>query len=197
TLGLAAVTLLSLIYIVRGVHEEAAKESYRARAPLLGELSFIGTDRADRGLNAGRTWDYRSYIAGPSPQNPNRPRHYAVWTFAKTPAYLGASERPVLFEFTFDIFRLNKGEEGKGIFCTFVFGDGWLTVADMDRLVNQARGELEKLRNEVLARSLSKEEQERELERIASTIAAKYGVYEAPAEQVTDYHTQAPAAPAG
>src|SRR5205814_148414 len=109
TAGLTVVSLLSLLYVVRGVNTEAQKESYKARVPVFGHLAFIGTTKAT-GDSVGREFDYRGYISGPSQAMQNFPRQYAVWWFDEVPAELANREGPVTFEFTFDIFRLSKGE---------------------------------------------------------------------------------------
>src|SRR5213592_4867852 len=49
TVGLALISGLSLIYVMRGVNEEAQKESFKARVPLYGKLSFAGTKQEDKG----------------------------------------------------------------------------------------------------------------------------------------------------
>ena len=70
-----------------------------SRVPLVGKLSFIGIEQAgkesDKGLKAGRTWDYRSYISGPDPRMPNRPKQYAVWSFDSLPAALSQATQSV------------------------------------------------------------------------------------------------------
>ena len=48
-----------------------------------------------------------------------------------------ASDTPVRFEFTFDIFRLSKGEEGKGVFVTFTFADGARTADELEGLIQR------------------------------------------------------------
>src|SRR5207253_8446618 len=52
TAVLAVMTLLSLIYVARGVDEDARQESLRARVPVFGDL------RIDNGKNVGREWAY-------------------------------------------------------------------------------------------------------------------------------------------
>src|SRR5262249_33298152 len=104
TVGLAVVGGLSLIYVLRGVNPDAAYESQKARVPIYGNLGFLGT----KGDSVGREWDYRKYISGPQPGQVNAPHQYAVWFFRDLPSELGERTSPVIFEFTFDIFRLNR-----------------------------------------------------------------------------------------
>jgi hypothetical protein len=124
TIGLAIVSIVSLLYVLRGVSTETSRESFRARVPIYGKIHYEGTKDAMRGDNVGREWTYRSYITGPTQRQPQALRQYAVWSFESVPAELGSREEWILFEFAFDIFRLSKGDEGKGVFCTFVFSDG-------------------------------------------------------------------------
>ncbi len=122
---LAAVTLLSLFYVLRGVSPEAAAESYHARVPLFANnLTFHGTTRDTRGESVGREWDYRSYIAGPGLFSERQGTQYAIWIFDELPAALSDRTEPVDLEFTFDIFRTTKGIEAQGVFCTFTFAPG-------------------------------------------------------------------------
>jgi hypothetical protein len=135
TIGLLTISLLSLIYVVRGVNEDATRESYKARVPIYGGLHFYGTKDAMRGDNVGREWTYRSYITGPTRHQPDSMRQYAVWDFWMIPAELANRETPILFEFAFDIFRLSKGKEGEGVFCTFTFTDGVRDWRDLESSV--------------------------------------------------------------
>ncbi len=122
TIGLLVVSGLSLIYVLRGVNEEAAQESFTARVPQYGQISFVGTKNPNEGDNVGREFTHRSYITGPTKVKREGTRQYAVWDFPQIPADVRQREKDVFFEFAFDIFRLSKGdEEGKGVYCTFTF----------------------------------------------------------------------------
>lgn len=185
TLGLAGLTAASLVYVERGVTAEAAQESYKARVPVYGQLSFYGT----RGENVGRVWDYRKYIGGPNPAAPDQPRQYAVWTFPELSGGLLGGD-PVRVEFTFDIFRLTKGEEAKGVFTSFVFADGRLSLPEVQRQAEAARAERNKRRALVNKSNLGDEERERQLARIEEELIERYGLYEVAGMEVVDYHTQ-------
>ena len=126
TVGLIVIAGLSLIYVLRGINPDAAEESLKARVPIYGNLGFYRT----KGDSVGREWAYRKYIAGPQPAQLNAPHQYANWAFNDLPAHLAEQSDPVAFEFTFDVFRLNRGQEGKGIFCTFTFADGRLGLLE-------------------------------------------------------------------
>jgi hypothetical protein len=178
TTGLAAVSLLSLIYVDRGVNHAANHESYTARVPIFGSLEFIGTANAFRGENVGREYDYRGYIAGPGFGKQGAPRQYASWTFDDVPAALAARDEPVTVEFTFDIFRLSKGEENKDIPCTFTFADGSRSPAE----INQRLAEIELERGNRPAGGAR--------DAFEDEVIARDGIYEAAGIMVTDYHTQ-------
>ncbi|MFO0968421.1 MAG: hypothetical protein U0793_22935 [Gemmataceae bacterium] len=122
TVGLAVVASLSLLYVLRGIHPDAEKESFKARVPIFGFLGFEGT----KGENVGRVWDYRRYIGGRNLRDPAAKEQYAVWWFDEAPEELGERSEPVQMEFTFDIYRMTKGTENRGVFCNFVVADGRL-----------------------------------------------------------------------
>jgi hypothetical protein len=130
TIGLAAMSVLSLLYVARGVSEEARQESFKARVPVFGKLDFSGT----KGENVGREWEYRRYITGPNPHAAKQPTQYAIWTLPHLPADLArrAKDDKVRFEFSFDIFRTTKGKESRGVFCTFIFAPGKMSVPEVE-----------------------------------------------------------------
>ena len=88
TIGLFVVSCLSLIYVERGVNEDARQESYKARVPLYGILHFAGTKDAQKADSVGREWGYRSYITGPTKNRSEGFRQYAIWDFAEIPTQL-------------------------------------------------------------------------------------------------------------
>jgi len=108
---LLVMTGVSLLYLMREIDPDAQFESMRARVPLYGALTFIGPK-----INVGREWEYRSYIPG-GPGSKER----AVWTYQNLPSNLASKRQGATIpcEFTFDIFRTYKGEEGKGVLCSF------------------------------------------------------------------------------
>jgi ABC-type transport system involved in multi-copper enzyme maturation permease subunit len=117
TLVLVLMTSVSLIYVLRGVDPEAAKESLKAREPFYGTLHFENTGNKEKGTNVGREWDYRSYITSASV---NQEPQYAVWDFAEVPSSL-ARRDSVRCEFALDIYRTTKGFENRGVSCKFEF----------------------------------------------------------------------------
>jgi hypothetical protein len=145
TIGLFAVSSVSLIYVVRGVNEEATKESFKARLPVYGKLQFAGTKNQFRGDSVGREWTYRSYITGPTRRTKDVARQYAIWDFAEVSDDIADRKEPLLYEFAFDIFRLSKGdEEGKGVYCTFSFTDGSIQPERMEAQANIVKEERDK-----------------------------------------------------
>jgi hypothetical protein len=118
TLVLVALTGVSLVLITNSsISEKAQEETYKARVPLRGKLEFMSRTAAFEGTNVGREFDYRRYIAG-SPLSPQR----AVWHFTTIPTELTTAEGDrVPVEFTFDIYKLTKGEQNKGVDVNFRF----------------------------------------------------------------------------
>lgn len=201
TAAMAVLTGMSLVYVLRGVDPQARKESLTARVPIYGDrLWFHGTAQSDKGESVGREWDYRSYIGGPHPATPQAPRQFAIWSFESLPGSFSDKQLPY-FEYTFDIFRMTKGQEDRSVIANFSFADGQVTT------VPQFQAALEKMRGELaqeqasLAKKLAAKNRDRvpaseiqawkeqEQERIENALIDKYGIYEIAAE-VQDYHTQ-------
>ena len=128
TLVMLALTGMSLVLVTTSNVSEAARaETYKARVPLRGAMEFksiVGSQRQEKkefeGANVGREFDYRRYIGG-HPDSPQR----AIWHFYSLPAELGEARDPrsdrVPVEFTFDVFRMTKGEQNKGVLVNFQF----------------------------------------------------------------------------
>ena len=214
TLVLAVVTGVGLLYMVREIDADAAFESMRARVPVFGELIFRGKEgTSPAGTNVGREWDYRSYIMGGPGSS-----HRAIWNFFELPAELGRRSpgASVPCEFSLDIFRTVKGEEGRGVFCSFFFQTHNVDP-QQESEYRKAREQAEKLLQILDRRSLIDEackqirgsgptEQEikaftddpksNALNLIDQLLAEKYGYYEVLNKEIVDYHTQAIDVPA-
>jgi hypothetical protein len=190
TLVLAVMTGISLLYVVRTttgaspfsflfpeMSKEATFESLRARVPVYGVLNFYsGKDPKYEGISVGREWEYRRYLAGNSAQR-------AVWTFRDFPADLPARpEATVPCEFSFDIFRTLKGEEGKGVLCSFEF-----RTRNWDKKMKPGGEEWEQERHKLEARP----------EDVNYALAEKCGYFEILNKEVKDYHTQSIDIPTG
>ena len=124
---MAILTLISMGYVIRGVNEEAAKESYTARVPVFANnLSFYGVKgetTTARGESVGREWNYRSYIRARR-TGATEAKQYAIWSFDSLPGELANRSKSLPFEFTFDIFRTTKGKEGQNVSCVITFVQG-------------------------------------------------------------------------
>ncbi len=111
TAALVAMTAASwLLIATAGVDEKAREETYKARVPVRGQMTFASRKEGFEGTNVGREFDYRRYIGG-DPTSPQR----AVWNFRTVPVGLTRDRDHVPCEFTFDIFRMTKGEENRGV----------------------------------------------------------------------------------
>jgi hypothetical protein len=125
SLVLIALTGVSLVMVMNSsISEKARDETYKARVPVRGTLEFqsvIAQLRQDKteftGTNVGREFDYRKYIDG----HPNSLKR-GIWSFSKLPGDMATAEGDrVPVEFTFDIFKLTKGEQNKGAGVSFRF----------------------------------------------------------------------------
>jgi hypothetical protein len=220
TIGLLVVSVLSLVYVERGVNEEAQNESYKARVPLYGNLHFAGTKNAQRADSVGREWGYRSYITGRTRRGDGH-RQFAIWDFATMPSSVLSQESPIVFEFSFDIFRLSKGVEGKGVNCTFTFVDaGTLSSDDPNRQaleLESKTNQLQEMRESKQPKINDKYDEERskavqnlgpknpelkaafqeikdtqdaELEVLELELIKHFRIYQVLGKEVTDQHTQ-------
>ncbi len=118
TLVQLVMSALCLLYVLREINPEAAKESLKARAPIYGDLMFENTSDPNhrRGDSVGVEWEYRSYI---SYGLPGGKQQVAIWSFPAPPASV-ATRKEVPCEFTFAVYRTTKGKEYEGISCRFV-----------------------------------------------------------------------------
>ncbi len=195
TVVLVVMSLLSLGYVARGVDQEAAEESLKARVPIYGNLIVTNPK------NVGYEWDYRQYITGASDDE-------ATWTFHRLPAHLAERPDTVRCEFTFDIFRTTKGEENRGVLCTFLFKNpqfkgaatagGLLDPATREQYQAERDRVLAEPDPEIMKRAqLEGWPQEKRLAVLCNGLAEKYGFYELPSREVVDFHTLYVDVPAG
>jgi ABC-type transport system involved in multi-copper enzyme maturation permease subunit len=212
TLVLGFMTCVGLLYLLRQIDPEAEAESLHARMPLYGELQFRSNDPRFQGDNVGREWDYRRYIAG-GPRSSQR----AIWIYDQLPARFSTRNEPVPFEFSFDIFRTLKGEEGKGVFCSFVFLGRQYEAArepEFRQKRDEARRLLHSTDRHLLGEQVSQvirgqPPSQAEVERfqadssptaaedfIDRLLAEKFGRFEIPSKVIVDYHTQSVSVPA-
>jgi ABC-type transport system involved in multi-copper enzyme maturation permease subunit len=187
TLALVGMTLLGLSYVLRGVGEEAARETLKARVPMYGQLEFEGTKDRAKGDNVGREWEYRSYIFGPVP---GQPTQYAVWNFDDI-ATLSRRDW-VWCEFTLDIYRTTKGVEGQGVFCTFIV-ESW--GFDSGNPAAKARHDQRRKELQTDPEVLAALKDDPRL--IEKKLAEEFGYFEVPSVEIKDYHTQSFKIPGG
>jgi hypothetical protein len=118
TLALVVLTGVSLILINTSTFDEKAEaETAKARVPARGDLTFASRKADFQGTNVGREFEYRKYIAG-HPDSPQR----AIWNFDSVPSSMTSPPGDwVPVEFTFDVFKMTKGEENKGVAVSFRF----------------------------------------------------------------------------
>jgi ABC-type transport system involved in multi-copper enzyme maturation permease subunit len=183
TLVLLVMTALSLIYIIRGIHPEAASESLKARQPLYGELMFENTDDKGKGVNVGREWEYRSYI---TKAEPGKAAPTARWNFDNSLDTL-AGQKKVRCEYTFDIYRTTKGEEGAGVVCTFKFYT-WRYVPGNDQLYREAVKEAA-LNPSAFINPADTDRVGADGVAKLNELAEKFGYFEVNARRVEDYRT--------
>jgi hypothetical protein len=217
TVALAAMTLVSLVFIWSTKLDDAARaETYRSRVPLRGTLEFKSRKADFSGTLVGREFEYRKYIAGDrlSPQR-------AIWHFAAIPSGL-AGPRPndaVPVEFAFDIFRLTKGEENRGVDvsirmttwqCPQVppteLRDGtwkWVDVAKQAAYEKEADEEYKKLvqrakdERRATPPALAAARPGTDTWALVNALAKKYGFYELRGKEVYDYHPDSIPVPVG
>jgi hypothetical protein len=126
-IALVTVILVGLSVVSLGLlwasdpSEDAKVESYKARVPVYGKLEFLNVrtpNQEFRGDSVGHEWEYRSYIAG-GDASPHR----AIWKFDNERDLRALANRKdtVPLEFEFDIFRTTKGDENRGVLCSFQF----------------------------------------------------------------------------
>jgi hypothetical protein len=181
SLVLLFMAAVSLLYVLRGVDPDAAAESLKARAPMFGALTFENTESADKGINVGEEWGYRSYIGAPmggdAPQT-------AVWHFSDLPSSL-AARKEVPCEFTFAIYRAYKGDkENRGISCSFAI-QTW-------RFDRRRIDEYRKKRKEERANLHGRNEAD-----VDNDLAKKFGYYEIDSFAIRNFATMSRDLPGG
>jgi ABC-type transport system involved in multi-copper enzyme maturation permease subunit len=178
-LGILTLASLALIQFAGNVSEEAKAESLKARVPVYGNLEFRGRDVNFRGESVGREWDYRRYIAGGGNSS-----HRAIWVYSDDMLPKTLKDRSeVPCEFSFDIFRTTKGEENKGVFCTFTFVS-WQWGNPLAPNADKLRGYQDAVRGLNLNAQPGDEDWGR-----LDKLAEETGFYEFRSKEVVDYHT--------
>jgi ABC-2 family transporter protein len=185
SIALVLMTGASVIVILTSdVDEASQKESMKARVPEYGTLRLlrekVENDRVQQqaftGIDVGREYTYRKYIAG-------RSSHRAIWEFTDGSELRVLSDKPVVtLEYAFDVYRTTKGEENRGVRCDF---DLVTWKWDPTRQ-NEYKREITEKCGSYPANVRPEDETKW---RLANEIAEKYGRYELGGIQVYDYHT--------
>jgi hypothetical protein len=186
TVALVMMMGLSLLFVLRSVDARDAKDSFKARDPLYGTITFENTGNPDKGTNVGREWEYRSYITAPTGgQKPMT----AIWSFPAVPESV-ANRDYVTCEFNFSVYRTQtvspREKQNKGLLCRFIFqtrnfADSKLTVDKFKEYKDEA----------IKANNGARPDQVVEQEMIE-----KYGYYEVPSIEITENRTLAINVPA-
>ena len=221
TSALVGTMLVSLLFIsTANINDKAREETYTARVPVRGQLKFESRQgRADFvGTDVGREFSYRKYIAG-DPLSPQR----AVWSFAQLPNSLKSMQNnEVPCEFTFDIFRLTKGEENRGVDVNIRViswkngqvpppqGEGvwyWADPNEEQKYKAEAKELLRKIPTfssqenldvtSILGATPRNSPDWKAVWDVANQLAEKYGFFEIPTKEVYDYHPERVQLPAG
>lgn len=215
TLVTLALTGVSLVFVMNNsLSDRARAETYTARVPHRGKLEFksiVGIQRQEKkefeGTNVGREFDYRKYIAGAgiSPQR-------AIWHFNTIPGSMASAVGDrVPVEFTFDVFKLTKGEQNKGVLTKFVFVTH---NAPLKQPVRDTEGGEWRWENEERRRAYDKRAAELRAEgkdplnqatarpgtagwEAVNKLAEEFGYYEINGKEVFDYQVMGVEVPAG
>lgn len=220
TLVMLALTGVSLVMLTNStISDKARAETYKARVPYRGKLEFkslIAAERLEKkefeGTNVGREFDYRRYIAG-ADVSPQR----AIWRFATVPSeFTRAADDRVPVEFTFDIFRMTKGEQNKGALTTFQFathnvplrpplkvasageymGDWQWVMKDRQAEYNKRVDEFKKQGLDVLNLAVANPDN-KDVWAAVNKLTEEFGFYEIKGKEVFDYQVMNVEIPAG
>jgi ABC-type transport system involved in multi-copper enzyme maturation permease subunit len=191
TVVLAGLSAVSLVLLWASEPSEEAKyESYKARVPVYGKLQFLDLRKPGeeyKGDSVGREWDYRSYIAG----GHNSP-YRAIWKYDADADLRSLANRgsAVPCEFSFDIFRTTKGDENRGVACTFQFVTrAWGDPFRPDERRSQAYNDAKRgIRPYALPTDPGADGPDSDWSKI-DKISEQFGFYEYPSKEISDYHT--------
>jgi hypothetical protein len=216
TLVMLALTGVSLVMITNSTMSDRARaETYKARVPYRGKLEFrslVAEARSEKkefeGTNVGREFDYRKYIAGAdiSPQR-------AIWKFATVPAAMGRADGDrVPVEFTFDIYKMTKGEQNKGALTKFQFAThnsplkqpvsikepewGWV-LEDRKKAYDARVAELKAQQGLDVLNQTTATPNNKPVWEALNKLAEEFGYYEYRGKEVFDYQVMSVEVPAG
>jgi ABC-type transport system involved in multi-copper enzyme maturation permease subunit len=186
------------------LNAKAKDETYKARVPVRGKIEFRSRKAEFEGQNVGREFDYRKYIAGHELSSQR-----AIWNFYDIPSSLATAEGDkVPVEFTFDIYKLTKGEQNKGASVNFrlvtyhcpqqppapTIQDGEWSWVDKTRY-DEYKKAVEKLEERGIKTYNAKPGTEAWTE--VNKLAEEFGYYEFRGKEVFDYTVMGIEVPAG
>ncbi|MCE9531009.1 MAG: ABC transporter permease [Planctomycetes bacterium] len=190
TIALLALSAVSLIFVASSnINEAARKESMKARVPVYGYLDFIRErvegnqiqTKAFIGMDVGREYSYRKYIAGSSESTQR-----AVWSFVNVSDLSNLRDMPAVpLEFAFDVFRMTKGEENRGVLCSFDLVTWKWDQANQEEYTKAVQESKYRKDKDGKKSPASLEEEWENL----NGVAEKFGRYENKSFPVFDYHT--------
>lgn len=208
SIALGLMTVVGWVYLTFGTtfDPKAVEESQRSRVPLRGKIDFKARVADYSGTNVGREFEYRKYIAGAKTSSER-----ALWMFDRVPSTLAAADVPAVpCEFTFDIFRLTKGDENRGVDVNIRVvswkcgqkppevkgGEGaWLwTDPEKEKAYKEKRTALdEKLRKKEIGGpdappSLAYARPQTEAWKYVEQLAEEFGFFEIGSTEVYDFH---------
>ena len=192
TIALTILTGVSAFYIGTSNVDEAAKqESMKARVPVYGFLNFARERGQNRqlstfeGIDVGREYAYRKYIAG-GDQSPHR----AVWSFTSISDLRPLKDMSAVpVEFAFDVYRTTKGEENRGVQCTFDITTWKWDPAREQEYLKEIRDTFGSPKNITPDDAQKSPERAKADWEKMSTISKKYGRFHFKNLPVYDYHT--------
>jgi ABC-type transport system involved in multi-copper enzyme maturation permease subunit len=219
--SMSCITLATLL--ASNPSEAAKQKTVKARVPHRGTLTYESRRGNSDGIDVGREFNYRKYIGG-DPRSSQR----AVYSFKTVPSGLGsAKDDAVPVEFSFDIYRLTKGEENRGVDINVrvvswqagmtppgpndAAGDWkWADTALEKAYRAEALAEIQKIPvykqidKEEAAISIlrsaapgSKEATRDSVWAVANKLAEKYGFFEFVGKQIYDFKTESLNVPSG
>ena len=118
TLVLVIMSAVGYVWIERQMEEEPI-----CRVPVYGSLSFLDREgkSADKGINVGDIWEFRSYIEGATKSS-------AIWEFEGMGPDSLDKDGTLKLESRFEAFRTHKGVMGEGLLCRLSVEKGDLRV---------------------------------------------------------------------
>jgi len=177
-IGFCTISVLSVF--TSGITDEAREETMRARVPVYGTLQLVSERSSEfKGIDVGREHNVRKYIAG----GQGTP-HRAMWYFSDVGDLKNFTTMPkVPMEFAFDIYRTTKGEENRGVECTFDF---WTWKWDPSREQEYRKAIVDTFHRSSQINITPDSEDWAKIDKIAET----FGRFELTGKSIYDYHTQ-------